>query len=80
MVVHIHLAASSSSVGVSKGFVYLLLEVTIQHAYVLQLLTLTYSTRMDLIHRRCDIKISSLVSVRVRLKIFPRKYLMRVNI
>lgn len=30
-VVHIHLAASSSSVRVSKGFVYLLLEVTVQH-------------------------------------------------
>lgn len=29
-VVHIHRAASSSSVGVSKGFVYLLLEVTVE--------------------------------------------------
>lgn len=39
--VHIHLAASSSSVGVSKGFVYLLLEVTIQHAYVFNVYLVT---------------------------------------
>lgn len=30
-VVHIHRAASSSSVWVSKGFVYLLLEVTVKN-------------------------------------------------